>query len=251
MKAKKKFGQNFLNDDTILDKIVSLFCPNKNDLVLEIGPGKGALTKKIKGTNLVCIEIDTDLKPYLKDYNVIYDDVLNINLKELLKNYKYKKLYIIGNLPYYITSPIMEHIIKSRINPDKMIFMVQKEVADRYSSKENSSNYGYMTIFLNHYFDVKKEFEVSKKYFNPMPKVDSAIISLNKKTYQDMPDEYFEFLKICFHLKRKTLRNNLKNYDWNIIKNVLDKHNIKESIRSEELSEEIFIEIFDNLKINV
>ena len=121
MKAKKKFGQNFLINDTIIYKIISLLNANDNDLIIEIGPGKGALTKELNQLNskLLCIEIDEDMKPYLSKYNVIYDDILKLDLNEIISKYNYDNLYIIGNLPYYITSPIIEKLIKSNLNIKK------------------------------------------------------------------------------------------------------------------------------------
>lgn len=244
MKAKKALGQNFLINENIQKDITSLIDCQKEDLILEIGPGKGAITKylKKKDASLVCIELDTDLKDYLKDYNVIYDDILNIDLKEFLKDYNYQNLYIVGNLPYYITSPILEHIISSKVFPSKMVFMVQKEVADRFSTQKGTKDYGYMTVYLNHFYDVKKEIFASKNEFRPIPKVDSYVISLTKKEKLENVDEekFFSFLKVCFAQKRKTLRNNLRDYD-------ISKINLSNNVRAEELSEKELINIFEML----
>lgn len=251
MQAKKSLGQNFLKNDTIIKKIVSLFVCGEKDLIIEIGPGRGALTKYLQNMgHLVAIEIDKDMHEYLDNLNaeVIYDDILQIDLKAFLSKYKYENLYIIGNLPYYITSPIIEKLLLSGINAKKMIFMVQKEVAERFSALPGHKEYGYMTIFINHFYDVKYEFMVPRNEFIPAPKVDSAIITLNGKENEEIEDEFFEFLKICFMHKRKTLKNNLSNYDFNKVKEILDKHNLKESVRAEELSEDIFREIYDALK---
>ena len=177
MKAKKKYGQNFLKNEEIIK--------NENDLIIEIGPGRGALTKYLikKNCDLVCIEIDTDLKFYLDKYQskkckIIYEDILKVDFKEITKNYQ--NIYVVGNLPYYITSPIIEHLINN-IKSKKMVFMVQKEVADRYSAKVNTKEYGYFTLFLNFYYEVNNEIFVSKNNFDPIPKVDSEVISLSLK----------------------------------------------------------------------
>ena len=259
MKAKKSLGQNFLINDTIINKIVSLFCVTEKDLILEIGPGRGALTEKLclKKSNLVCIELDRDMKSILSKYesdqcHIIYDDILLVDLKNLLKHYNYENLFIIGNLPYYITSPILEHLISANINAKEMVFMVQKEVADRFSAKPCTSNYGYMTLYLDFYYNVTLEIFVPKTDFSPSPKVDSAVIKLTKKNvnYDVEAKQYFNFLKNAFRLKRKTLKNNLGHYDWNKIKNVLDKYRLPETVRAEEISQEIFIEIYKSLEKN-
>lgn len=250
MQAKKALGQNFLNNDTIIIKIVSLFNCENNDLILEIGPGRGALSKYLQDKGrLICIEIDKDMAPFLDKINasIIYDDILQANLSNILSNYTYDNLYVIGNLPYYITSPIIEKVILSNINAQKMVFMVQKEVAERFSAKPGTKEYGYMTIFINHYYDVNYEFTVSKNDFIPVPKVDSAIITLNKKNPEDIPDSFWDFLKECFKHKRKTLKNNLSNYDFNKVSSILNNRNISLNVRAEELPEEVFLEIFNNI----
>jgi len=250
MKAKKSLGQNFLKEDTIINKIVSLLNVKEKDLIIEIGPGKGALTKKLVNLSakLICVEIDKDMHPFLDNLNcqIIYEDILSLDLKSLANFKQYENIYVIGNLPYYITTPIMQKLIESNINIKEMIFMVQKEVAQRFTAKAGVSEYGYMSLYLNYYYDVFYEFTVESKYFLPEPKVDSAIIKLIKKHKRYNIDEkkYFSFLKEAFALKRKTLKNNLKNYDWNKIVPILKAHNLDVNVRAEEISQEIFIEIF-------
>lgn len=257
MKAKKSLGQNFLNNKTICDSIVFLLSPTKKDLIIEIGPGKGILTKKLKkhNTRIIGIEIDKNLKEHLsllEDDNckIIYNDILKTDIQSLLKDYKYNDLYIVGNLPYYITTPIIEHIIKSKVNPIKMVFMVQKEVAERFSATPNTKKYGYITVYLNHYFDIKKELFVSKKNFSPKPKVDSQVISFIRKEVKaiDNEQEFFEFVKECFIHKRKTLKNNIGNRKFSIIKGVLNENGFNDMVRAESLNEEMFIKIYLLLK---
>lgn len=257
MIAKKKYGQNFLINKCIIDDIISLCDAKSNDLIVEIGPGMGALTSKLAklSSQLICIEIDTDMKKFLDKYesekvHVIYEDILSINLKKILDEYTYDNLYIIGNLPYYITSPIIEYLIKESLNIYKMIFMVQNEVADRYSSKPGSSNYGFMSVFLNNYFYIKKEFKVLKKDFNPVPKVDSAIITFyNQKCIYDKSDDSFiNFIKEAFLMKRKTLKNNLKKYDFNVISKILNKYDISDNVRAEDIDVIVYKEIYDSIK---
>ncbi len=252
MQAKKSLGQNFLKNDTIVKKIVSLFVCNENDLIIEIGPGRGALTKHLNSltNNWLAIEVDKDMEAYLNQYgsHIIYEDILNIDFPSLLKKHNYNNLYIIGNLPYYITSPIIEKIINSNINVNKMIFMVQKEVAERFTSKPGCREYGYMTVFINHFYDVKYEFMVPRTEFNPSPKVDSAIITLNYKEHDIPSNEYWQFIKDCFAHKRKTLKNNLIKYDSLIVDNVLKKYGLNSTARAEDLSEEVFKELYEECK---
>ena len=254
MKAKKYYGQNFLKNEEIIKNITDLVNPNENDLIIEIGPGIGALTKYLtqKACDLVCIEIDTDLKVYLDKYQskkckIIYEDILNVDLNEITKGYQ--NVFVVGNLPYYITSPILEYLINN-IKAQKMAFMVQKEVADRYSAKVNTKDYGYFTLFLNFYYEVNKEIFVGKNNFDPVPRVDSEVISLSlKDKVPDInPEKYFTFLKESFSHKRKTLKNNIISYDFEKIMNVLNKYGLTESIRAEQIREDIFIEIFKSLE---
>ena len=256
MKAKKSLGQNFLIDNNIINKISKSILATKNDLIIEIGPGMGALTKKLKEKNtiIICYEIDTDLKPYLNTLEdsktrIIYQDILSSNISYDIKDIKYNNLYIVGNLPYYITTPIIKYLINLDLDIKEMIFMVQEEVADRFSAMPNTKEYGAITLYLKYYYNVTKLFKVSKKCFNPMPKVESAIIKFTKRVDKPLIDEnkYFKLINDIFKQKRKTLKNNLSNYDFNKVKKVLDKYNLKDTVRAEEISEEIFIEILNNL----
>ena len=253
MKAKKSLGQNFLIDTNVISKIVTEVLACNDDLIIEIGPGQGALTKELKkyNANLMCYEVDRDLSNILSKLEnnktkVIWQDFLKSNIKEDIKNIKYNKLFIVGNLPYYITTPIIEHIMDSDISFDKLIIMVQREVADRFLAKSHSKEYGYITVVLNYYFDISKVTDVSKYAFKPVPKVESTVLRLiPKDNREDIDfDKYKEFLKNCFSQKRKTLKNNLKGYNWELVSEILHKHNLSESVRAEEISGEILIEIF-------
>ncbi len=252
MKAKKSLGQNFLIDNNIIQKISDNISVNNNDLIVEIGPGRGALTCKLKekGANLICYEIDTDLKIYLNKYEdektkIIYQDILNSNIKNDIEKINYNKLYIVGNLPYYITTPIIKYLIEQDIIIDNMLFMVQKEVAERFTALPKHKNYGSITLYLKYYFDVEYLFSVSKNSFDPKPKVESAIIKFTRRTDKPQINKeiYFNLINDAFKMKRKTLKNNLYDYDFEKIKNILLKYGFNENVRAEELSEEIFIEI--------
>ena len=256
LKAKKHLGQNFLIDENVLKKISDEIVVKNNDLIIEIGPGKGALTKylKAKGAYLICYEIDTDLKPYLNIFlddkaEIIYNDILKSNIKNDIKDINYDNLYIVGNLPYYITTPIIKYIINENLKIKKMVFMVQEEVADRFSANPGSKNYSSITLYLKYFYDIEKLFDVSKYSFRPTPKVKSSVISfIERKNKPKVEQEkYFKVINDSFHAKRKTLKNNLSNYDFNEIKKVLDKYNLSDSIRAEELKEEVFVDITNSI----
>lgn len=252
---KKKFGQNFLQDKNVIYKIVDSIGATKDDLVIEIGPGGGALTKYIKliGCKYIGYEIDTDVKQYLDSYvsdefNFIYGDFLDSNIEEDIKNIKFNNLYIVGNLPYYITTPIIIKIISSNLNVKNMVFMVQKEVADRFSAKPKSREYGSISVFLNYHFNIRNLFIVPKKCFYPVPGVDSAVISLSSKEVKlevDF-DMFNKFVKDSFQFKRKNLRNNLKSYDKDKINKILNKYGYSLDNRAEDIPYEVFVDIVNN-----
>lgn len=257
-KFKKKFGQNFLLDDNVLNNIVNSADIDKDTLVIEIGCGAGALTKKIlEHTNMVIgYEIDETLKPILDTIDkakIVFKDFLKTNVKEDIKNYNYNKLYVVANLPYYITTPIINKIITDDLAVDKIVVMVQKEVGDRFLARPNTKEYNSLSIFINYYYEVKKLFLVSKNVFIPKPNVDSIVISLNRKNERlKVLDEglFFKLIRDSFTQKRKTLRNNLKSYDFDLINEILKEHNYSEDVRAESLPIEVFVEIANKLSQN-
>lgn len=251
---KKKFGQNFLKNDEILEKIVSSFKCDNDGKILEVGPGEGALTKKLIrfGLPVLAFEIDTDLKEKLNkiegnNLSIIFNDFLNVNLSDYYS--KNDKIYFVANIPYYITTPIITKFIDEKILPEEMILMVQKEVGERLSAKPKTSNYGAISVLLNYYFDIDYLFTVDRKEFYPAPNVDSAIIKfVKKKDVLNCDYDKFKCLVMAaFKQKRKNLKNNLKNYDLDKIKNILTKYNLNLTNRAEDLSYEIFIELVKNL----
>ena len=259
MKAKKKYGQNFLNDDSIPRKIVEAANILDDTLVIEIGPGAGALTKFLatRAKQVLAYEIDDSLEEIL-DTNligldnvcVIYDDFLKRDILKDLSNYSYSHLYVVANLPYYITTPIITGLVESGLDIEKIVVMIQKEVADRYAARVGTREYGSITVFLNYYYDIKKEFLVSRNCFVPKPNVDSIIISLNrKKNLLPLNNEklFFELVRDSFRFKRKTLRNNLKGYNLVKIEEVLSKYHLDLSVRAEQLPLDVFVDISNNL----
>ena len=252
---KKKYGQNFINDKSIIKRIVSAVPLQEDDLVIEIGPGAGIMTKKlVDKCSVLAYEIDKDLEKILLNnvnsnrLNVIWDDFLNRNVLDDLNNYKYNHLYIIANLPYYITTPIITKIIQEKVNPSRIVVMVQKEVADRFSSLPGTKEYGSITVYLNYHFNIKKLFNVSRNSFYPKPNVDSAVISLEPNEINSNIDEndFFEFVRDAFQHKRKTIKNNLYMYNLDKIDVILKKHGYSLTSRAEQIPLDVFIELYQN-----
>lgn len=256
---KKNFGQNFIIDENIIQNIIKKSEIDKNTLVIEIGPGAGSLTYLLSKNSkqVLCYEIDTKLKDILKEnldnsknVEVIYQDFLKANIKEDLKKYSYQKLYVVANLPYYITTPIITKLIEEQIPVDKIVVMVQKEVGDRFKAVPGTKDYGSLSIYLNYYFEIKKLLDVSRNVFLPKPNVDSIVVEFTKKrtSFQVKDEElFFKLVKDSFKQKRKTLRNNLKDYKEEKLLEVLEKHHLDLSVRAEQLPIEIFVELANNL----
>ena len=225
---KKSLGQNFLNNEKVLEQISSLVKDNDKE-ILEIGPGAGALTKHlVKKGKVLAIETDTRLKEYLDkidNLEVIYADIMKVNLDDIL-------------------TPIITKLMDNGY-VSEMVLMVQKEVAERISAKPHTKDYGYFTVLVQSRFDVSLEFVVGKENFIPMPKVDSAVIKLvrNEKIDISLREKFDKLIKDAFAMKRKNLRNNLRNYDLEKIEEVLNKYNLNLQARAEEVPINVFIEI--------
>ena len=258
-KIKKFYGQNFISDENVIDKIVDKSEIDKNTLVIEIGPGIGSLTYKLAKCAgfVLCYEIDEDVKPLLYEnmngvdnYKVNFIDFLKCDVNNDLKEYNYKKIYVVANLPYYITTPIILKIIEDKKSVDKIVVMVQKEVGDRFKALPNNKDYGSLSVYLNYYYDVKKLMDVSRNIFVPKPNVDSIVVEFTKKKNNfELNNEelFFKLVRDSFKQKRKTLKNNLKDYDLDKINEVLSKYNMDLSIRAEQLPINIFVDIANNL----
>lgn len=256
---KKKYGQNFLIDENIVKKIVDI--PVKpNSLVIEIGTGDGRLTKYLcsKFDKVIGYEIDNDVKERLfsnlKDYDnyqVYFDDFLKRNVIEDIKNENYDNLYVVANLPYYITTPILEKLINLNIDFELVRVMVQKEVGDRFCASVGTKNYGSLTVYLNYNFDVKREFVVSRNSFFPKPNVDSLVVSFYKKNriMINNLEVFYKLVRDSFKYKRKTLKNNLNGYDLDLIQTVLNSYNFDLSVRAEQIPIEVFCEISNKISI--
>ena len=256
---KKKYGQNFLIDKDIVNKIVNSFEILPDSLVIEIGCGDGRLTSELckKFDFVLGYEIDFDIKDklinnlsFFDNFEIIFDDFLNRNLVCDLDSFTYSNIYVVANLPYYVTTAIIEKLISSGIDFIFMNFMVQNEVADRFTAKVGTKEYNSLTVFLNYKYDVKKLFMVNRKCFYPVPNVDSAVVCFKKKNidYGVLNEElFFKLIRDSFRFKRKTLKNNLSMYDLKVISDVLKKYNLDLSVRAEQLNIDIFCDISNAL----
>lgn len=265
---KKSFGQNFLTDTNILQKIVDTAEIDKNVNVIEIGPGIGALTEFLaeNAAEVVAFEIDGRLVPILEDtlrdhdnIKVINEDVLKADLQTRVKEFKNPNLPIkvVANLPYYITTPILMHLIESKIPFAEFVVMMQKEVADRISAEPNTKAYGSLSIAVQYYMTAKVAFVVPRTVFVPAPNVDSAILKMTRREQPlvEVKDEdfFFRVSKISFVHRRKTLWNNLTSHFGKSeevkakLEQALENANIKPSIRGEALSIPDFARLSDAL----
>lgn len=266
---KKSFGQNFLTDTNILQKIVDTAEIDKGVNVIEIGPGIGALTEFLaeNAAEVMAFEIDDRLIPILADtlrdfdnVQVVNKDILKADLQTQIQAFKNPDLPIkvVANLPYYITTPILMHLIESKIPFAEFVVMMQKEVADRISAMPNTKAYGSLSIAVQYYMTAKVSFIVPRTVFVPAPNVDSAILKMVRRdqpvvSVQD-EDFFFRVSKVAFEHRRKTLWNNLtshfgKSEDTKAkLEKALEIAKIKPSIRGEALSIPDFASLADALK---
>lgn len=254
---KKSLGQNFLIDKNIINKISNSINPEKDDLIIEIGPGSGALTKELvkKDCDVICFEIDKRLEDKLNEIKsdnlrIVFEDFLKVNLNEYIDYKKYNHIFFVGNLPYYITTAIINKIVEES-KPYQILIMIQKEVADRFNAKPCTKQYGSLSVFLQYNFEIEKVCNVSKTCFEPIPKVDSTVLKLisNKKYSVNNEKVFYKLIKDSFRQKRKNLRNNLNNYDLDKINKILSKFNKNLTFRAEELKVEEFTEISNEISI--
>ncbi|WP_105618732.1 16S rRNA (adenine(1518)-N(6)/adenine(1519)-N(6))-dimethyltransferase RsmA [Vallitalea okinawensis] len=264
---QKKFGQNFLIDTHVINKIIRSAEITKDDVVVEIGPGIGSLTQHLAehAGQVLCIEIDKALIPILetdtlKDYDnvrIINQDVLKVDLKKIIdEDYNGKKIKVVANLPYYITTPIIMGLFEGGVPLDRIIVMIQKEVADRMQANPGTKDYGALSLAVQYYSEPEIVANVPPNCFIPRPKVSSAVIQLRKREDYGIKvtDEKFMFqiIRASFNQRRKTLVNGIKNSSLNIEKEkfleVLKALDIKENIRGEALSLEQFAAIANTLK---
>lgn len=241
---RRKLGQHFLIRGSILERIAAAACPARQDLVVEIGPGRGALTEKLlqRAARVVAVEVD----PYLVErlhlkfaaeprLEIVCADVLETDLAQ------WAPATIAGNLPYYIASPILEKVLL--LHPPRAVFLIQKEVAERLVARPGDREYGYLTVRTALFARVRLLFEVKPAAFHPPPKVDSAVVLIEPLTCDPgLPDRdaFLRFVAQCFRQKRKTLRNNLAGFYGKELVNAWPEA----SLRAEQISLEGFVEMF-------
>jgi 16S rRNA (adenine1518-N6/adenine1519-N6)-dimethyltransferase len=257
VRAKKSLGQNFLKDAEVLGRIIKASQLTCEDVVVEVGPGKGALTELLAGVckKVIAIELDERLVPVLQEQfkdvqnvEIIHDDILKLNLPELIEkelkesnatNYK-----VVANIPYYITAPIIRLFLETKIPPSEVVFMVQKEVAERIAAKPGAMS--ILAVSVQYYARAEFLFTVFKESFDPVPKVDSAIIKITRKkdleeVDKDEVKKFFRIVKSGFSAKRKTLINNIFNgmgIDKKEIEEKLGSIGFSPSTRAQELGVE-------------
>lgn len=248
--AKKKWGQNFLVDNNLLEKIINNVKIDSNENVLEIGPGQGALSEKLVGicNELHMVEIDRDLITILKQHNklsqaeIINQDILKVDLPTL----DIENPVVVGNIPYNITSPIVFWLIKHLASWNRAYLMVQKELAQRLTAKIGTKDYSRLTVMTSLYFDIKICFLISPNVFLPKPKVQSAFIEIMKKEnsyHKDINLKLFDqIVRMAFNQRRKMLRNSLSSLEIDVKNCAIDF-----TKRPEQLSIEDFIEISNNI----
>ena len=255
VKFKKKFGQNFLKDINIVKHIVEVGEIDNNSLVIEVGPGGAVMTRELalKAKNVLAYEIDEDLEDELfkrlnglDNVDVLFQDFLDADIEADVSKYEYDNLYFISNVPYYITTPIIMKLIKSNLKFNKIVMMVQKEVGDRYTTNPGNREYGSITVLLNYFYDIRKEFYVSRKQFVPEPNVDSVVVSFTPKDNKLEVNDFDLFEKIIrdsFQFKRKNIKNNLKKYDLKKVESVLIDHDFDLNSRAEMFPIEVFVDL--------
>lgn len=259
VRFKKRLGQNFLRDNSIVKRIVDISGVGKNSLVIEVGPGGAILTRELayNAKNVLAYEIDVDLENELSaklsefdNVDILFQDFLSSDIVEDVKNYEYDKLFFISNVPYYITTPIITKLISSGLKFEKIVMMVQKEVGDRFTTVPGNREYGSITVLLNYFYKIKKEFFVSRKQFVPEPNVDSLIVSFTERQDRLFLKDFSYFEKLVrdsFQFKRKNIKNNLKNYNLDIVINVLKSYGYDLSVRAENLDICVFVDLANAL----
>lgn len=252
--ANKSLGQNFLINDDVINTIVDSAQINKEDLIIEIGPGLGTLTSKLleKAKKVICIELDKRMVKILQNrfslynnFELINEDILKVNLKEIIEKElrNIQKVKIVANLPYYITTPIIMKLLEDKLNIESITVMIQKEVAKRLTAKPGEKLSGAITYAVNYYSDPEEIIVVPNSSFIPEPEVESEVIKLNLRSIPpiSVKDEelFFKFIKASFMQRRKTLVNGITNSGLmkkEEIKELLKKVGLEENVRGENLT---------------
>lgn len=257
-KFKKKFGQNFITDGNLLQKIVDAGEVGPDDVVIEVGPGAATLTKALaqRAKAVIAIEIDTDLVPVIEEtmaefdnFYLVQGDALQMNLDDVIREKlgEPHRCKVVANLPYYITTPLVMYFLEQGFSIDRIVIMVQKEVAERFAAQPGKKEYGAITVSLNYYGNVRNAFIVPRHMFIPQPDVDSAVVDIQpwaqKPLQADNEELFHRLVKAAFGQRRKTLNNALKtlNMDAALLQEALAQVSINGTRRGETLSVAEFV----------
>ncbi len=257
---KKKFGQNFLtHQNDVLDRIMEVAKVSKEETILEIGPGEGALTELLlnAGKRVICVEIDRDLEKILTkkfgsnpNFTLIMQDILTIDFHSQIG----EKVKVVANIPYYITSPIITKLIENKEFVEDIFIMVQKEVAERICAKKGSER-SVLTLSVEYFGDANYLFTIPREFFTPPPKVDSAFMSIklrNDNFYEKeiKEEEFFKYVKMAFSNKRKNILNNLSSLgmEKSKLKEILEGQGFSGNKRAEEFTIDEFVTLIKALK---
>ena len=266
-RAKKSLGQNFLIDQNYVEKIITSLKPQNDETIVEIGAGRGALTKYIVGKvdKVFAIELDRNLIPILqeefssyKNIILIEKDALEINFQNLLALQSVPhKTKLVANLPYYISTAILQHLIQYRSSFSELVVMLQREVVSRITAQAGNKERGFLTVLIEAYFETEKLFDVSPNAFFPKPKIWSSVIRLKPRKFENVNEEFFrEIVSLGFRQKRKTILNNLKNAEGDLLSvfeekggigKVLEKAGIAQKRRAETISLEEWKSLVETL----
>ncbi|ACB83645.1 16S rRNA (adenine(1518)-N(6)/adenine(1519)-N(6))-dimethyltransferase RsmA [Natranaerobius thermophilus] len=272
---KKSLGQNFLVDGNIIQKIIAAAELKEQDIVLEIGPGLGTLTRDMSFyvNEIFAIELDQRMIDILQEtvgscdnVNIIHNDALKLDYQELISDFiefspaqlqckskqiNPKNLKAVSNLPYYIASPLVLKLAKEKVPLSVMVLMVQREVADRFTASPGSKNYGAVTVLLDCFYEVEGVFNVPKTVFYPQPRVESQVVKLTKRSEAKINDDYQEdfikFVNQAFNSRRKTLVNNILSIftgEKSELSQILENNGFSAGIRGEQLTVDEFAQIF-------
>ena len=257
---KKKFGQNFLtHQNDVLDRIMEVAEVSQEEIILEIGPGEGALTELLlnAGKKVICVEIDRDLEKILTkkfgsnpNFTLIMQDILTIDFHSQIG----EKVKVVANIPYYITSPIITKLIENKEFVEDIFIMVQKEVAERICAKKGSER-SVLTLSVEYFGDANYLFTIPREFFTPPPKVDSAFMSIklrNDNFYENeiKEEEFFKYVKMAFSNKRKNILNNLSSLgiEKSKLKEILEGQGFSGNKRAEEFTIDEFVTLIKALK---
>ena len=265
IRANKRLGQNFLINESALNSIIEAGVVNKDDLIVEIGPGLGVLTAELcrNAGKVLAIELDRKFIDILKDvladfdnYSIIHGDIMDLSLSPLLKEHSMKDVKVIANLPYYITTPVIMKLLEEETGFSSLVVMVQKEVAQRITAKPGGKEYGALTVAVNFYANPSIVADVPASSFLPQPKVDSSVIKIDIRSEPPVKvadkKQFFKVVRASFSQRRKTLLNSLFNsslfgIDKETLKGILNSIGIDENRRPETLSIEEFANIAEKL----